>query len=241
MRKILITGGASGLGKAITLTIANKIPDAKVFFTYNSSKESADKICSDLPNSVGIKCDFADASDIESVCSLIENNAFDVLINNAFVNLYKAHFHKISSLSFEDSFSKNVLPVIKLTQSFIAAARKKRFGKIITILSSYRHNSPPIGLSAYVAEKNYLYGLSKSWAVENATFNVTSNCISPGVMLTNLNANIDTRIIDELTARNPLKRLLTVEEVADVVYFLSTCSQQINGQDIVIDSSQTLH
>lgn len=238
---ILITGGASGLGQAITIKMASEFSAAKIYITYNSSKENAEKLCRKYSNLTAIKCDFEKDSDIDSICRIIEDNSIDILVNNAIVNLNRIHFHKIAHSSFLEGFLKNILPIVKLTQSFISTARKKRFGKIISILSSYHHNAPPIGLSSYVAEKNYLYGLSKSWAVENASFNITSNCVSPGIMLTGLNDNTDPRILEQIILKNPLKKLLTVEEVADVVYFLATCSQQINGQDIVIDSSQTIN
>ena len=74
--------------------------------------------------------------------------------------------------------------------------KKKRKGKIITILTSFLLNSPPIGSSSYVANKAYLKSLTKSWANENIKFNVTSNTISPSFMQTNFTSDVDERIID---------------------------------------------
>jgi NAD(P)-dependent dehydrogenase (short-subunit alcohol dehydrogenase family) len=154
--------------------------------------------------------------------------------------LSKKHFHKRSPEVFLNNFTYNILPTIKITQAAIKIFRKKKFGKIITVLTSYLKNKPPVGLSEYVASKSYLRSLSNSWATENIRFNITSNTISPSFMLTSLNSNEDSRIVDNLITSLPLKKLLTVEEVSQCLAFLLTATQQINGQDFLINQGTNL-
>ena len=67
---------------------------------------------------------------------------------------------------------KTLIPTILITQSVLNDFRKKKKGKIITILTSFLLNTPPIGASTYVANKAYLGSLVKSWATENIKFNI---------------------------------------------------------------------
>ena len=133
-----------------------------------------------------------------------------------------------------------MVPTIKITQEAIKVFRKKKFGKIINILSTVVVNKPPIGMSEYAALKSYLFSLSKSWAAENATFNITSNSISPDFMQTKLTAYKDERLVELYAQAHPLKKILTPKEVADAVVFLVNCSQQINGINMVINSAQSI-
>lgn len=233
---ILITGGASGLGKAITQKLASD-PGNKVIFTYNRSESAAKELELHYKNCKGVHCDFHNNSSIENLFSLIESENLDVLINNAFTGLQTNYFHKLEPEHFVSNFERNVLPVIRITSACILQFRKKKFGKIITILSSYIVNKPPIGLSEYVAEKNYLHSLSKSWAVENSKFNISSNCISPSFMLTDLTAQTDERILEEMIGSHPLKRILTPDEVADAAEYLVRASQHVNGTNLIINAA----
>jgi NAD(P)-dependent dehydrogenase (short-subunit alcohol dehydrogenase family) len=118
--------------------------------------------------------------------------------------------------------------------------RKKKAGKIITIITAALINTPPVGASVYVANKAYLAQLSKVWASENARFNITSNTISPAFMKTNIHATMDERIVEQITEGHPLKKLLTTEEVAESVLFLVNATSQINGVDLVLNAGTNL-
>ena len=237
---ILVTGGASGLGKAITeILLSNE--NHTVYFTFCSSKENAAIICSNFPNSKGIKCDFNDLKSVTSLCEMIPDLRLDVLINNAYSgNFITKHFNKIPADIFNSVLNKNIIPTIFITQSAISYFKKMKSGKIITILTSALVNKPPSGASSYVANKAYLQSLVKSWAVENKKFNITSNSVSPSLMLTKLTSDIDERIIDQIIDNHPLKKILETSEVAETVAFLVNSSKQINGIDLVINSAESI-
>ena len=233
---ILITGGASGLGEAITKKLASDKKDT-VYFTYHKSINNAKSIEATFINAKGILCNFKSKNDVESLLNFIENNEFHVLINNAYgSSIEPRHFHKTEYQVFSDNFNTNIIPVIRITQKVILQFRKRKFGKIITILSSALIDTPPLGWSEYVAEKTYLASLCKSWAAENIAFNITSNSVSPSFMLTNLTHDSDERVIEDIIQTHPLKQILTTDEVSDTVLFLSKCSQHINGVNLIMNA-----
>tara|TARA_B110001450_G_scaffold242245_1_gene252376 strand:- start:4597 stop:5319 length:723 start_codon:yes stop_codon:yes gene_type:complete len=233
---ILVTGGASGLGESIT-RILSKNTINTIYFTYSNSELNAKKIELDFSNAFSIKCDFKNFSEVTELVNKIDNLNIDVLINNAYTdNAIQTHFHKIPQEDFTQDFINNIIPTIRITQSVLAHFRKKKSGKLITILTSALTNTPPLGWSCYTANKAYLESLVKSWANENIKFNITSNSVSPSFMQTKLTSVVDDRIIEQMISSHPLKKLLTTEEVAETVLFLTKATSQINGVDILINS-----
>jgi len=234
----LITGGASGLGLAITKLLATRHPADKIFFTFFSSEKNKIQLETEYPNTQGIQCDFLKQQDIEMLVDFIGKNDIDILINNAVTGLTKNYAHKLEGAAILESFKADVLSTVQVTNGFISSARKRKSGKIITILSAALEGLPPTGWSVYTANKNYLLSMHKSWAVENRNFGITSNCVSPGFMATLLNSSEDERVVENMISQHPLKKLLTVEEVADTVLYLCGASQQVNGQNIIINAAQ---
>jgi len=234
----LITGGASGLGYAITKAVASQYPGSKVYFTFFSSVAGKEQLEAAFNNTVGIKCDFLQAADTDKLVEMIKTNQVDVLVNNAVTGLQKQYAHKLTEGEIINSFSADIVPVLKITGAFLTAARQRKSGKIITILSAAIASMPPTGWSVYVANKNYLLSMHRSWAAENKNFNISSNCISPDFMLTPLNGDTDERVVETMIAKHPLKQLLTVEEVAETVVFLCGASSQLNGQNIILNAAQ---
>ncbi len=231
---ILVTGGASGLGETITRALAAEAT-SKVYFTYNESKEQADIIMAECPNALAIKCNFREMNDVSSLVDQMPD--IDVLINNAYCGTFiDTYFHKTNNHSFLAAFKDNIIPTIEITRQAINIFRKKKSGKIITILTSAIINVPPTGAAVYTANKAYLSQMSKVWATENIKYNITSNTVSPSFMLTNFTNRTDERIVEQMKDNHPLKKLLTTQEVADAVFFLAKSSNQINGIDLIINA-----
>ena len=206
-----------------------------VYFTYNNSVDEAKQIEKEITCAKGIPCDFRHKNSIDHLLSQMEEMSLDVLINNALTGMNTKHFHQSNPEGFLISFKENVMPTLRITQKAIKEFRKKKSGRIITLLTSYTVNRPPLGLSEYVANKSYLLSLSRSWAEENKRHNITSNCISPSMMNTSLVSHLDERQIEEITNASPLKCLLTTDEVSDAVFFLASGSRHINGVNLLIN------
>jgi len=236
---IIITGGASGLGKSITERLI-KNSSSRFLVSYRTSTSVVEQWKETYPQIQFAQCDFADKKSVASFLDTIENFSPDILINNAHAGYEEKYFHKTEGSSISDSFQNNVLATLQITAKCVSVFRKKKSGRIINILSSAVAGNPPIGWSVYTAEKNYLLSMSKSWAIENAAFKITSNCISPEFMQTNMTSVTDERIVEQMTSTHPLKKLLTTTEVAEAVDFFTTCPLHINGTNLIINSAKNV-
>jgi 3-oxoacyl-[acyl-carrier protein] reductase len=237
--KILITGGASGLGKSITRALAKE--NNTVYFTYSKSVAESKALEIEYSNTVAIHCDFSERESIKELAEKIAELDLDVIIHNAYSGEYlKTHFHKIEPLDFLVDFKVNVMPVIELTQAAIQSFRKKKSGKIITVLTSALVDVPPVGAAVYTSNKAYLQKLAQVWANENAKFNITSNSVSPSFMETAMTSSIDERVKEQIIENNPLKRLLTTGEVAETIRFLANDTTQINGKDFLVNAGDSI-
>ena len=108
--------------------------------------------------------------------------------------------------------------------------------KIIVLLTEACTGKPPSGMSHYISAKYSLMGYCKCLAIELAKFNATVNMVSPGIVQTNLTAAFPQKMIEITAESNPLKRLATPKDVADVVSFLSgEESDYLNGVNILIN------
>jgi len=234
--RILVTGGTSGLGKAIVEELSSEF---EVFFTYHRNSEVAKEL-EKVTNTTSIQYNMSDTSSVESLCNWIVENEPDILVNNALTGFVQKHAYKISGEEHHNAFEENIASTITLTNRFIKKARKRKSGRIINVLSSYIIGKPPVGMSQYVAQKNYLLSLNKSWAIENIAFGITSNAISPSIMKTNLTKDTDERIFEQLVENSPMKRLIEPKEVSEVISFIIKATPFLNGQNIVLNHGENL-
>lgn len=235
---ILVTGGSSGLGKAMVERLSLDERN-HILFTYNRHGDEALQLTG--LRIQAFKCDFSDVEEIGKLIEHISGFSPDVVINNAYVGLPQGkHFHKTDYMEFAESFQHNLIPTIRITRACIPVFRKKKFGKIINILTAALLNLPPVGYAIYASNKAYLQQLSKSWNTEYSKYNITSNCVSPEFMRTNLSREVDERIVEQLVNNHPLQVLLTPEEVAETVAYFVYAPQQVNGVNIPINAAQSI-
>jgi NAD(P)-dependent dehydrogenase (short-subunit alcohol dehydrogenase family) len=238
--KVLITGGASGLGEAITLRCLRD-PSNEVCFTYRGSRERAQAIEAEFPAARALPCDFTSEREVGDLCVWIEQSGLDAIVNNAYAgNFLDSHFHKTPHGDFLEAFRANIVPTARVTQAALSTFRKRKAGQIVTVLSSALINVPPAGASVYVAMKACLQGLVKAWASENARYGIASNSVSPAFMETAFTRGVDERLIEQMAAAHPLRRLLRPEEVAEAVYFLCCAGPQVNGIDIALTGAGSM-
>lgn len=237
---ILITGGTSGLGKATVELLAK---DAhQVYFSYLPTEEYSivAKELEQRPNIHGMPLNFCDVKSITEFCEVMKTWSIDILVNCTYVGKPQTtYFHKIPINDFVTAFENNLVPTIMITQTAVDGMKKRKFGKIINIITEAVLGLPPMGYSLYAANKAYLLELSNVWNKEYTRYNITSNCILPAYMQTKF-ADVDERIVEQMTLEHPLKKLLTVQEVAQCVKFFVDASQQVNGVKLPINAAQTI-
>lgn len=239
MKKVFLTGGTSGVGRA-TLELMCASQEYFVDFTYANSTSIKDQLELKFSNCRGYFCDFRNQDSVESILEMIKSETYDVLINNAYVgNLLENNYHKIPIEVFRKDFTQNIIPVIRITQGVVANMRKQKSGSIVNILSSAIRN-PPLGSTSYVGVKAYLAMLSKSWAKEYAKFNICSNAILPSMMETNMLKNIDDRIIEQAKQNIPSGEFLTTSETAKVIMGIVASTYKLTGQEILIDAANNI-
>lgn len=234
---IIITGGSSGLGKALVEACAASAGH-QVLFTYCRHEDEAQALAGQYANVRAVQVDFTDEASVGLFVQRLADEQVDVLINNAYAGTAQGvHFHKTAPDDFSKAFHDNVMPVIRITQACAQGMRKHKFGKIINIITSYVMDVPPTGFSVYTATKAYIRQLSKSWSKELGRFNITSNCILPDYMQTDF-GKVEDFQLEQMKEAHPLKKLLQPEEVAGIIVSLLEASQQLNGVEIPVNAAQ---
>lgn len=217
MKKVLITGGATGIGKATALLFKEKGYD--VYITYH-------KTLPDFDGVTKIKCDLSNICDIENLFNTV--CGIDILVNNAGVSLIKM-INDTTAADYENLMNINSRAVYLCCKYAAGQMLKKHSGAIINISSMWGE----VGASCetlYSMSKAGVIGLTKALAKELAPSGITVNCVSPGIIDTRMNKMFDK---NELADEVPLERLGTAEEVAAAILFLSENSY-ITGQDLSV-------
>ncbi len=245
----IITGAGSGIGKGIAKKFSEN--NAKIVIA-DFNEENGKLAEKEIKNSIFIK---TDVSNEESVKNMINEtiNKFgkiDILVNNAGLQ----YIAKVEDFPLE---KWNQLIGVMLTGTFLCTKyavphmKKNNWGRIINISSAHGKVASP-WKSAYVAAKHGIIGFTKVIAKELAEFNITANSICPGYVLTPLvqkqiddlakQYNISPEEVPEkvLLKDQPIKTLVTVEEVADLALYLATDkAKHITSQALSIDGGWT--
>jgi 3-hydroxybutyrate dehydrogenase len=238
----LVTGGGRGIGAAIAAALTRK--GARV--TILGRNEAALKARIDAGDAAAfIVADVTDASAFEKTMTRIAaDEAIDILVNNAGAAM-SAPFLKTSHADFQRMLDVNLLGPVIATQALVPGMVARKFGRIINIASTAALKGYPY-VSAYVAAKHGLLGLTRSLAVELARTGVTANAVCPGFTDTDMvDASVQTIVAKtgrtpeavraELTKSNPMGRMIAPDEVADAVCFLARReSGAITGSAIAV-------
>lgn len=222
MKKALITGGATGIGKATALLLAKNGYD--VYITYNSTMPDYEI--------KKIKCNLESIDEIKSTVEAV--GGVDVLVNNAGVSLIKM-INDVTPEDYEKICAVNERAVYFMSKYCALDMIKKQSGAIINISSMWGQ----VGASCetlYSMTKAGVIGFTKALAQELALSSITVNCIAPGIIDTRMNSMFDA---DELAKEVPLGRLGTPEEIANAVLFLAE-NKYITGQVLGINGGTVI-
>jgi enoyl-[acyl-carrier protein] reductase III len=244
----LVTGSGRGIGRAIALHFAQHGADVVVNFFRNRApaEETAHEIQKLGRRALLVKADVGDLNDLTRMFDEVEREfgGLDILIHNA-ASGYNRPAMEQKPKGWEWTMNINARALLFAAQRAVPLMEKRGGGKIVSI------SSPGAGrvLPDYVvvgASKAALESLTRYLGVELITKKINVNAVSPGVVKTDaLNhfasmGNQD-RILQEFAKQVPAGRLVTPEEVAEVVAFLCTpAADMIVGQTIAVDGGYTL-
>lgn len=227
-KTVLVVGGSGGIGSAIAGLMTSR--GFRVCSTYHKKKPAGGVTSYQMDISDGISVEKAfrnvlgDFKRIDvvvfSVTTPIENKP---VLDMEWDDI-KKHL---------DVQTKGLLNVVRNLKEQIKAGHKIKF---IVLLTEYCIGTPPAGLAHYITAKYSLLGFAKSMAVELARHGCTVNMVSPGMVNTGLISNLPPKLIEITAAKNPLKRIATPADVANVVLFLSSDdSDYLNGANIIVN------
>lgn len=213
MKKVLISGGSRGIGAQCVRDFSEL--GYEVYFTYNKSEEKAKEISKET-NAVAIKCDISKSDEVEKIK---EFGDFDIIINNAGISEIKM-FQDITESDWDRMFDVNIKGMFLLTKAVVDGMIRKKKGRIINISSMWGE----VGASCevhYSASKAAVIGFTKALAKELAPSGITVNCVSPGVIMTEMNSHLSEEELKELCDETPVMRVGDVSEVSKAVLYLA--------------------
>lgn len=236
MKTIIITGGARGIGKAIVYELAKS--NYNIILNYNSSQKEAEQIKEELTKQ-GCKVDIykADITKKEEVQKMIEYTIekykkVDVLINNAGISQIIT-FAELTEEDWDKMIDTNLKSIFYTSKAVLSTMLHEKNGLILNISSIWG----VIGASCevhYSTAKAGMNGFTKALAKELGPSNIRVNAIAPGIIDTNMNANLSKEEVEKIKESIPLERIGKPEQIAKAVTWLIE-DEYTTGQIISID------
>lgn len=231
----LITGGASGIGKGITMELARQGNDCVIFDILNG-EEAIKEIESCGVKGLFKKVDITDYNCVNSAVKEVQSEIGDIniLINNAGVTRDNLLI-RMSEEDWNIVMNVNLKGTFNCTKAVLRGMMKTHWGRIISI-SSIIGIMGNAGQSNYAASKAGIIGFTKSLAREVASRNITVNAIAPGFIRTEMTDKLPEDVKDAYLSNIPVGRFGEVSDVANLVTFLSSEeASYITGQVIQVD------
>lgn len=243
-RVALVSGASRGLGAAIAKALGAH--GARVAVNYFGSREGADRVVEQIRASgaqaLAVRADVRDERDVRQMVAEVESRLgpIDILVCNATGPQPFIKLEELTWQAFLDQLEFFVKSPMLLTQAVVAGMKKRRHGRIINIGSEVFEKGVP-EFSQYVAAKGAQLGLTRSWAMELAAWQITVNQISPGWIPTERHVNDPQEAKDAYTRGVPMGRMGVPDDIGAAVAFLaSDVAGFITGQKIAVNGGNTL-
>ena len=239
---LLILGASSDIGRCCIEQLWQEFD--YIIAHYN---QSADAFC-ELSKQIGDKLILrqADFSNIEDVEKFINNIKETGLYPTHIVHLpanrvENKKFHNKNTDDFSTAFQIQVLSIQKILSSFLPNMAKKKYGKIVLMLSSCTVGNPPAYWGDYVTVKYALLGLMKSLAVEYTKKGININGISPSMIETKFLSCIPDLIIQQNASEHPLGRNAQCTDIVPAIKFLlDDQSSYISGHNLIVSGGSVI-
>lgn len=227
MANVVITGGSRGIGAAAVRQFAAR--GDKVWFLYEKNNSAASAVAEET-GATPICCDVADKKAVDAAFSQIPD--VDILVCNAGI-CTTGLINQITEEVWDREFAVNVKGMYLCIQAALPFFFAKQSGCIVNISSMWGQ----VGASCeatYSATKGAVIALTQSLAKELGPSGIRVNAVAPGVILTDMCANIDTEILEQLRQETPVGRNGTPEDVAQAILYLADASF-VTGQVLSVN------
>ncbi len=232
MSNVVIPGGSRGIGAAAVELFAAR--GDRVYFLYEKEHDAAQKVCRET-GATAICCDVADAQAVKAAFS--ELPEVDVLICNAGI-CHSGLISQISEAQWDRLFDVNVKGIYHCVNAALPFFLQKHAGCIITVSSMWGQ----VGASceaAYSATKGAVIAMSKALAQELGPSGIRVNCVAPGVIQTDMCANVSRETMEQLRQETPIGRNGVPEDVAQAMLYLAD-AQFVTGQVLPVNGGYVL-
>jgi len=232
MANVVITGGSRGIGAAAVRLFAAR--GHRVFFLYEKNHTAARDVARET-GATAICCDVADGEAVRAAFRQIPD--VDILICNAGI----CHYSLMSMLPeeiWDRIFAVNVKGIYHCVNASMESFLRKQKGCVITVSSMWGQ----VGASceaAYSATKGAVIALTKALAKELGPSGIRVNCVAPGVILTDMCAQIDPEILEEMAQEAPVGRNGTPEDVAEAMAYLAE-AEFVTGQVLPVNGGYVI-
>lgn len=239
MALALITGGAGGIGREISLHFARKGND--VIIQYNSGKERAEKLIKEIKENFGTRvwafcADFRNPESVEDFIAEVTNSVGtpEILINNAGMSENRL-LTDISHAEWTEMMNVNLNAAFYLSKWVAKDMIRNKKGSIVNISSIWGISGASCEV-AYSTAKAGIIGMTKAMAKELGPSGIRVNCVAPGVIDTKMNAEHSKDTLLSLAEETPLCRIGKPYEIAAAVHFLASDEASfITGQTLCVD------
>ena len=214
MSHVLITGGSRGIGAAAVELFAAR--GHRVTFLYEKEHEAAAQVA-ERTGATALCCDVADGKAVKAAFNAVGD--VDILICNAGI-CRTGLLSMLSEQDWDRMFDVNVKGIYHCVNAAMPGFLKKQSGCIITVSSMWGE----VGASCeagYSATKGAVIALSKALAKELGPSGIRVNCVTPGVILTDMCADVDPEILEQLKEETPIGRNGTAMDVAKAMTYLA--------------------
>ena len=232
MANVVITGGSRGIGAAAVERFAARGDSVWFFYAQN---ESAARAIAEKTGATAICCNVSDSAAVEAAFRQIPD--VDILICNAGISV-SGLINQLAEEDWDRLFDINVKGIYLCVKAAMPAFLRKHSGSIITVSSVWGQ----VGASceaAYSATKGAVIALTKALAKELGPSGIRVNCVSPGVILTDMCACYDEETLNSLAEETPVGRNGTPMDVAKAMEYLSE-AEFVTGHILTVDGGFAL-
>lgn len=241
-KNVIVTGGASGIGKAVTTGVVEGGGHAII---VDLNLEAAEQVRKELGEDKvsAYRVNMGDSDDIRTVFGKILDDFGQVhcLVNNAGI-VSTAPFDEVTQVEWDRVIAINLTGVYTAISVMYPAMKEAGYGRIVNVASvAAKRGGGLLGTSAYAASKAGVIGLTKAVAREGAPYGIACNGVCPSLTMTPMTKNLGEEKLQRILSTIPLGRGAQPQEIANMIlFYASDLSSFATGEISDVDGGVTM-